>query len=164
MSTKFVVVKEEPKDLPKGAYVIKTPDFMEEILANKSREPRGNFTSPTHLRYIVGSIGAKYDQELSAYTIRPHLYEGRKYESDQELSAIVVEMLKSQYPKIFDSYIDYKIKSRPSNTSIIYFVGDFKETKSFLANGLDLLDERDVDAPAKTSKKANKTQAVEDLA
>lgn len=145
MSTKFVVVKEEPKNLPKATVVIKTPDFLEEIQANRKREPRGNITASTHLRYIVGSIGEKYDQELGAYTIKPHLYEGRRYENDQELSKIVVEMLRAQYPKIFDRYLDAKIKARPSNTQLIYYVGDFAGTTSFFTNGVDVVDEKDVD-------------------
>lgn len=158
MSTKFIVVKEAPKDLPKDGLVIKEPDFLEEIKENKQREPRGNHTSPTHLRYIAGSIGAKYDQELSAYTIKPHLFEGRKYESDEDLSKIIVEMLRSQYPKIFESYIDYKIKSRPAGTRVIYFVGDHKETRPFFNNGLSLADESDIESSAKSSKKKNSAE------
>lgn len=145
MSTRFTVVKEEPTDLPKDTYVIKSPDFLEEITSNKSREPRGNHTSPTHLRYIVGSIGAKYDPELSAYTVKPHLFEGRKYDSDKELSSVIVEMLQSQYPKVFESYLDYKIKQRPAGTKLIYFVGDYKNTKSFITNGISVIDEKEVD-------------------
>ena len=159
MSTKFVVVKEEPKDLSKDSLVIKSPDFIEEIKANKQREPRGGHTSPTHLRYIVGSIGARYDQELGAYTIKPHLFEGRKYNSDEDLSKIVVEMLRAQYPKVFQSYLDYKIKSRPVSTKLIYFVGDHKETKPFFTNGLSLVDESDLDAAASKATKNNKKSA-----
>jgi hypothetical protein len=159
MSTKFVVVKEEPKDISKDSMVIKTPDFLEEIKANKQREPRGGYTSPTHLRYIAGSIGARYDQELGAYTIKPHLFEGRKYNSDEDLSKIVVEMLRAQYPKVFQSYIDYKIKSRSAATKLIYFVGDHKETKPFLANGLSLVDESDLDAASSKTAKNNKKSA-----
>lgn len=153
MSTRFVVVKEEPKELSKDSMVIKEPDFLDEIKENKQREPRGGHTSPTHLRYIAGSIGARYDQDLSAYTIKPHLFEGRKYDSDADLSKIVVEMLRAQYPKIFQSYIEYKIKSRPAGTKLIYFVGDHKETKPFLNNGFSLVDESDLDGTSKAAKK-----------
>lgn len=158
MSTKFIVVKEEPKELPKGAMVIKSPDFLEEVLENKSREPRGGYTAPTHLRYIVGRIGEKYDQELSAYTIKPHLFEGRKYDSDKQLAEIVVEMLKAQYPKIFDSYLDYKIRHRPTTVNLIYFVGDYKNTSAFYKNGIDLAVE---DKEEKKSARKAKTEEVE---
>lgn len=145
MSTKFVVVKERPVELPKGTYVIEFPDFMDEIAANRGRQPRGNQTASTHLRYIVGSIGEKYDPELTAYTVRPHLFEGRIFDNDKDLSNIVVEMLKSQYPKVFEKYLDYKIRTRPTNTKLIYYVGDFGGTTAFFINGLDRVEEKDVD-------------------
>lgn len=152
MSTKYLVVKEVPKDLPKGSYVIKTPDFLDEIKANKGREPRGNITASTHLRYIVGTIGERYDQDLSAYTVKPHLFEGRKYETDEELSKIVVEMLKTQYPAVFEKELDYRIKHRPANTNLIYYVGDFLDTKPFFVNGIDA-----AESESKAKKPATKT-------
>ena len=145
MSTRFTVVKEEPKDLAKDTYIIKAPDFLEEIKSNKGREPRGGQTASTHLRYIVGTIGAKYDPALGAYSVKPHLYEGRKYDSDAELSTVIVEMLQSQYPKIFESYLDHKIKQRPPNTKLIYFVGGYDHLSPFIANGIGVIDERDVE-------------------
>lgn len=145
MNTKFVIVKEVPKELPKHTCVIESPDFLEQVVENKGREPRGGVTAGTHLRYIVGSIGEKYDPELGAYTVRPNLYEGRAYANDKELAGIVVEMLKSQYPKVFNSYLDNKIKTRPSDTKVIFFVGNFADTTAFSLNGIDSLDEKDVD-------------------
>jgi len=145
MTTRFIIVKEEPKELPKGSIVIKMPDFMAELEANRQREGRSGHTAPTHLRYVIGSIGQKYDPELSAYTIRPHLYEGRKYNNYQELSAIIVEMLRTQYPAIFDKYIDFQVRNRPTNTNLIYFVGDHLDTGSFTRNGIERLDEKDLD-------------------
>jgi hypothetical protein len=145
MSTKFVAVKKEPAELLNGTFVIKFPDFLEQIQQNKAREPRGNLTAATHLRYVVGSIGEKFDPELSAYTVRPHLYEGRAYSSDKELSKIVVEMLQEQYPKIFEKFLDMQIKNRPANTKLIYYVGDFVGSGPFFANGIDAIAEKDVD-------------------
>lgn len=145
MSTKFVAVKEAPAELPKGTYVIEYPNFLEEIAANKGREPRGIITAATHLRYIVGTIGERYDPELSAYTVKPHLFEGRIYNNDQELSKIVVEMLQQQYPKVFEKYLDYKIRNRPTNTKLIYYVGDFISSTPFFTNGVDSIEEKDVD-------------------
>lgn len=145
MNTKFVCVKLAPKHLHKDCIVIYPPDFMDEIKANKAREPRGNLTAQTHLRYIVGTIGDKYDPELSAYTVKPHIYEGRRYENDDQLSAIVVEMLKAQYPKIFERYLDCEIRKRPIDTKIIYYVGNFTDTSAFFANGIDSIDEKDIE-------------------
>ncbi len=145
MSTKFVCVKVAPKHLNKDCIVISQPDFISEIEANKSREPRGNITASTHLRYIVGTIGERYDPELSAYSIRPHIFEGRKYDNDAQLSDIVTEMLKAQYPKVFDRYLDNQIRNRPINTKLIYYVGDFTTTTPFFSNGIDKIEEKDVD-------------------
>lgn len=143
---KFVVVKNKPKDLKKGEHVIERADFLPEIRQNSKNAARGGLTGVNHLRSIVGTIGKEYDPELTAYSIKPYLYEGRAYSSEEELSGIVVAMLREQYPKIFDRYLDKKIKERPFGTKLIYYVGDFLETGAFNLNGIDRIEERDIDA------------------
>jgi hypothetical protein len=143
---KFVVVKNRPKELKKGEYVIEQADFLPEIRQNSRNAPRGGLTGVNHLRSIVGTIGKEYDLELTAYSIKPYTYEGRAFSSEEELSNIVVSMLRDQYPKIFDKYLDKKIKERPFGTKLIYYVGDFLETAAFNLNGIDRLEEREVDA------------------
>jgi hypothetical protein len=155
---KFVVVKNKPKELKKGEHVIETASFLEEIKANAKNAGRGNLTGVNHLRSIVGSIGAKYDEELTAYSVRPYPYEGRHYSSEEDLSKIVVSLLREQYPKIFDKYLDKKIKDRPFGTKLIYYVGDFLETAAFNANGIDMLEEREVDAYMGNKKPKNSTK------
>ena len=145
MSTKFVVVKEEPKELHKDAYVIKPPSFLEEILLNKRREPRGGITAINHLRAIVHSIGSRYDENLTEFSVRPSLFEGRLYASDEELSVIVKEMLESQYPQIFDKYLDFQVKNRPRNVKLIYVVGDHVNHTALYRNGIDHLDPKEVE-------------------
>lgn len=141
--TKFVVSSEVPENLPKDVYVIRYPNFAQEIEENKKREPRGGITAANHLRSIAGSIGARYDENLTAYSVRPHLFEGRLYKDDSELSAVVVEMLESQYPAIFEKYLDYQIKNRPSNTKLVYYVGKPINTAPFFTNGLDSMTEKE---------------------
>jgi hypothetical protein len=68
-------------------------------------------------------------------------------------------MLREQYPKIFDKYLDKKIKERPFGTKLIYYVGDFLETAAFNLNGIDRLEERDIDAYMGNKKPKN--QAVD---
>lgn len=143
--SKFVNVDKAPETLRKDEYVIESPTFLDEIKANAQKAPRGGTTGPNHLRYIVGSIGQRYDQNLSAWTIKPHLFEGRKFSSDEELSAIILEMLRSQYPKIFDSYLNYKIQQRPNGTKLIYYVGNFTDTTAFFQNGIDRIEEKDIE-------------------
>ena len=145
--TKFVVTKNVPENLSKDCYVIRYPDFMEEILANKRREPRGNITANAHLRFITGTIAEKYDptNHLGAAIIRPHLFEGRTYSNDEELSKIIVEMLESQYHSIFEKYLAYKVKHRPMNVKVIYWTGPYQMTTPFFQHGLDKLDENEVE-------------------
>lgn len=143
---KFVIVNQAPEKLESGEIVISAPDFLEQIRENAAKAPRGGLTGVNQLRYIVGSIGQKYDPEgTNAWSVRPTLFEGRAYANEAELSAIVVEMLKSQHPKIFDKYLDYQIKSRPQGTKLIYFVGPLSQTTSFFQHGVDMLDPKDVD-------------------
>ncbi len=142
---KFVVVDKAPEQLRKEEFVIEQPSFMEEIKENSTKAPRGGRTAPNHLRYIVGSIGQKYDPELTAWSIRPHQFEGRAFASDEELSKIVVELLHLQYPAIFERYVAAKIKARPNGTKLIYYVGPFNSTAPFFQNGIDKLEEKDIE-------------------
>lgn len=142
---KFVVVKEAPAELRSGEVVITAPTFIEEVRQNMAKAPKGGHTAPNHLRYIVGSIGQKYDENLTAWTVRPNLFEGRPYANEHELAAIVVEMLQSQYPAIFNKYLEYQIKNRPVGTKLIYYVGDFGSTTAFFSNGIDHIEEKDID-------------------
>jgi len=143
--TKFVVCKEAPEVLRDGEVVIEEPKFLDAIEFNKRREPRGKLTGAAHLRFIVDTIGSKYDEALTAYSVRVHNYEGLPYENDEDLAKIVGKLLKEQHPAIYSKYLDSAIKKRPKNTKIIYYVGNFTDTSPFFSNGVDLLDERDVD-------------------
>jgi hypothetical protein len=145
--TKFVVVKEAPKDLTKECYVIEYPTFLEEIMENKRREPRGNLTANAHLRGIIGTIASKYDPDnfLAGANIKPHLFEGRAYSTDEELSKIVVEMLQSQYPEIFERHLEHKIANRPLNVKVIYYTGPYYASLPFFKHGIDKIDEKEVE-------------------
>jgi hypothetical protein len=62
-----------------------------------------------------------YDpQGMSAWSVRPHLFEGRQYSSDEELSDIVLEMLKLCHPKIFSKYVEKQLENLPKGTKTIY--------------------------------------------
>ena len=128
-----------------GVQTCALPIFMDEINENAGKAPKNGLTGMNHLRSIVGTIGAKYDPELTAWSIRPNVFEGRPFGSNKELSNIVVELLKSQYPKIFDSYLHHAIKNRPASTKLIYYVGNFNSTTAFFQNGIDNIDEKDVE-------------------
>ena len=169
--TKFVVCKEPPASLREGEMVIKEPKFLDEIKLNKRREPRGNLTGASHLRFIVDSIGAKYDESLGAYSVRVHNYEGIPYSNDEDLAEVVAKLLKEQYPAIYTKYLDSCIKSRPRDTKVIYYVGNFTDTSPFFSNGISLLEDKDIDVhlglktkkvvgkPAVTNEQASANQS-----
>lgn len=142
---KFTLVKEIPTSLRREEYLIKMPDFLEEIDENAKKAPRGGQVGMNHLRTIVGTIGTKYDPTLTAWNIKPHSYDGRPYSSREELSSIVLELLKEQHPSAIHGYIDSKIKERPHGTKLIYFVGPFEWTTMFIRNGIDQIESKDVD-------------------
>ena len=143
---KFVVVKQAPETLEKGEIVIGQPDFMDQIVANIKKAPKHKRTAINHLREVLSSIAEKYDQEMNVFKIRLLNYEGITFSSNEDLSAILVRLLKNECPKVFDKVLDFQLKNRPMNTKLIYYVGDFNTTKPFYDNGLDLIDEKDVES------------------
>ena len=137
--SKFVVVKEAPKDLNKGEYVIDTPSFLPQINLHKTKKPRNGMTGSHYIRMIIDSIAQAYDPDnMTAYSVKAHNYEGRKFNSDEEMNAIVLQMLQADYPSVFAKYLDTKIKLRPSGTSLVYYVdsGIQGQLEIFYKNGL----------------------------
>jgi hypothetical protein len=143
---KFVVVKQAPTTLDKGEFVIKQPDFMEQIVANQKKAPKHNQTAINHLREVLNSIGVKYDPEMNVFKIRLLNYEGLAFKNNDDMSAIVVRILRNEYPKVFDKVIEHELKNRPTNTKLVYYVGDFNTASPFYNAGLDLLDEKDIES------------------
>jgi len=154
---KFSIVKEAPAELGKNEYLIDTPNFMPEIALHKTKAGKGNITAPHHLRSILGSIASAYDPEnMSAYSARVHLYDGRPYKNDTELNQIFLEMLHLDYPVIFDKYLNKKINDRPEKTELIIYVKNPWTT--FLINTFYKYGFVDiVDCDANGNKKVKKT-------
>jgi len=137
--SKFKVVQEVPTELSKGEFAIDKPSFLPQIAMHKTKKPRNGHTGSNYIRMIIDSIGQEYDPEnMTAYSVKAHNYDGRKFSSDEEMNEIVLEMLKADYPAVFAKYLDKKIKTRPTNTSLIYYVdsgiNSFREI--FYKNGL----------------------------
>lgn len=164
--SKFKVVKEAPKELNKGEYLIDKPSFLEQINLHKTKVPRNGLTGSHYIRMVIDSIGQAYDPEnMTAYSVKAHLYEGRKIESAEDMDKIVVEMLESDYPAVFAKYLDKKIKSRPSKTDLVIYVNsDIKgQYEIFYQNGLSEVEkeakpksDRVVGKPAVTKEEAEK--------
>lgn len=136
---KFLIVKELPTNTEPGDYLIDKPNFLDEVLQHKSKAPRNKLTAPHHLRGILDTIAHNYDPEnMTAYTIKVHKYEGRPFASDEELSDILVEAIRAEHPSLFTKYLDKKIKLRPKDTKTIYLL-DTKipfAYETFYQNGL----------------------------
>jgi len=138
---KFVTVKDAPTEISKDEYVIDKPTFLPEIEKQSAKAPNNKLISRNHLRAIVDAVGQVYEPGgLTGWVIKTHQYEGRPYADYQDLNKIVLEALSMSYPKIFDKYLDSKIKARPAGTKLIHFVdsGFYQNPEPiFHANGLD---------------------------
>lgn len=137
--SKFKVVKEAPTEINKGEYLIDKPSFIPEIALHKTKVPRNGLTGAYYIRMIIDSIGQTYDPEnMTAYSVKVHNYDGRKFTGDEEMNKIVLEMLYTDYPAVFAKYLDKKIKARPSGTTtVIYVDSDIKDQlEIFYKNGL----------------------------
>jgi len=143
---KFVVVNQAPATLEKGEIVIGQPDFMDQIVANQKKAPKHKQTAINHLREVLNSIGQAYDPDMNVFKIRLINYEGLPFKDNTELSLIVNRILRTEYPAIFDKYLEYQLKNRPMNTKLVYYVGNFNTTGPFYKAGLDLIEEKDVEA------------------
>lgn len=119
---KFTVVDQAPAELRKGEYVIAKPTFLDEIQANLQKTGRNGLTGVNHLRYIVDTIGMKYNpNETNGWSVRPNAFEGRPFKTHEELSKIVVEMLEQDHPVIFKKYVEYQLNHLPPGTDTVYF-------------------------------------------
>lgn len=137
--SKFKVVKEAPEQLKKGEYLIDTPTFLPEVSLHKTKKPRNGLTGSHYIRMVVDSVAQAYDPEnMSAYSVKAHNYEGRKFSTDEEMNEIVLEMLRNDYPAVFAKYLDKKIRTRPSGTTLVIYVdSDIQgDRELFYKNGL----------------------------
>lgn len=151
--SKFVVVDEAPKELKDNEHVISEPNFLEEIKgANKftSKIAGQSVTTVNHLKSIMENIRIAYDPEgFDVLGGIPYSkYEGLPYNDDKELSKVVVNILSKHKPDVITKCLDKKIKSRPENTELVYFVGSEDQTKPFIQNGVSK-----VEGDKKTIKK-----------
>lgn len=155
---KFLVVKEKPDTLKDGDYLIDKPSFLEQIALHSSKKPRNGLTGSYYIRMIVDSIAQAYDPEnMTAYSVKSHKYEGRPFSSDSDVDAIIVEALKQDYPAVFPKYLEKKIRSRPAKTQRVIYV-DSKITgqyELFYQNGLSE-EEKEVVQKPKSDKVVGK--------
>lgn len=137
--SKFVVVKEAPKELNQGEYLIDTPSFVEQIALHRAKKPRNGLTGSHYIRMVMDSIAQAYDPlNMTAYSVKAHLYEGLKFSTDEEMNAIIVRAMQNDCPGVFPKYLEAKIRNRPAGTKLIYYVDSniLGAREMFHANGL----------------------------
>jgi hypothetical protein len=144
---KFVNTTNVPETLRDGEYVIDMPTFIPEVRAAAARSnDRRRLTHGSLLRTVAQNIANSYDQDFNVIgKLKVHDFEGREFASDEDLSKIVLELLERDYPVIFDKYLDHQVKKRPNGTKLIYFTGPHTKTAVFTNNGIDRIEEKDVD-------------------
>lgn len=151
--SKFVVVKEAPKDLKKGEFLIDTPSFLPQIALHKAKKPRNGLTGSHYIRMVMDSIAQAYDPEnMTAYSVKAHKYEGLPFATDEDFNKIIVEALRQDCPSVFPKYLDVKVRSRPAGTErVIYVDSDIAgQLEIFYRNGLS----------EETSQKTKSNQTV----
>jgi len=149
---KFVTVKEAPTELGKNEYVIDKPNFLPEILKQRSKAPKNGITARFHLRLLVDTIGQKYDPDnVTGWSIKSHLFEGRAFKTDADMNNIIVEAIQMCCPKVFNKYLEYQVKNRPAGTELVYFVDSDLYTNPETVLYLFGLNEQD-DAPGTPEK------------
>ena len=145
---KFSIVDKLPTEVKSTELVIGKPDFLPEIKANSAKAGRGKLTGVNHLRNIVDTIGMKYDTDgTNSWSVRPNMYEGRLYNSDEELSAIVLEMLEAQHPSIFKKFLEFNVNRIPAGTELIIIDSFFKKM-----NALSILTDKGILETTKEKK------------
>jgi hypothetical protein len=143
--SKFVSVKTAPETLRKGEIVIESPDFLEQIRACAHKAAKKNITGVNHLRDILNAIQQKFETDLAIFKVPLSQYEGLPFENENDLSRIIIRLLKKERPLVFEKVLEYNIKNRPFGSKVIYYVGDWCDTGAFTRNGIDSIDEKDVD-------------------
>ena len=154
--SKFMVVKEAPETLEKGEYVIDRPSFLQQVVLHRAKKPRNGLTGSHYLRMIADSIAQAFDPEnMTAYSIKAHKYEGVPFSCDEDIDKIMVNAMTQDCPTVFPKYLEAKIKNRPSGTTLVYYVdSDIRGAiELFHKNGLDY-----VPVTAESKKKSKQVQ------
>lgn len=164
--TKYVKVTEAPEELGKDEFIVKAPEFIEEINKCARRAPKNHYTTSNYMRDVSAAIGDRYmhDDFSALMTVNTSRFRGIPFETPEDVNEIVKQMLGKSVPEVFDRYVDFHIKSRPIGTKLIYFLGDHTQSTPFTVNGIDEIKSKDVDVYlGKKKKKVVGKPAVKDV-
>lgn len=157
--TKYVCVKALPdRPLDKEECAIGMPDFIQDVTECRCRLPGTGVLSAFYLHAIADHVGHKYDPQFpGSGRIVVNDFSGVPFKTMEDVAKVVSRMFTRYYPKIFDAYLEHQIKNKPFGVKLIYFVGDHTNSGPFTRNGIDAIDEKDVDVyMGRKDKKVNK--------
>ena len=145
--SKFILVKEFPKDLRRDEYIVRFPDFKEEIEPYYLRiNNRFKITQVNMLRNIFATIAAKYDPSIDYNSKIPYsLHEGLQIDTLEKLVSIVNEMIRKYAPNAYRKHMETQLKNRPVGIKICYFDGPFSYSDVFDKLGIQMAEEKDRD-------------------
>lgn len=148
---RFVRVNLAPKTLQKGEFIIEAPNFLEEVKSCEKKRPRNHVMSINYLRELVALIGAKYVGETFNPLIDVNVshYKGTPCENAEQAHEIIVKLFKQFYPRMFDAYVEYHLKLRPSGTNLVYYYGPPSQVSAFIKMGFDEVLEKDLNKSKK---------------
>ena len=144
--TKFVIAKEAPEKLSNYEMVIAPPTLLQEVQNCWNHRPANGLTGVNWLRQIANEI-TKWDKMFNTYRhCIPSDYQGIPFSTQEEVAAIVVNMINDKYPNITDTWVEHCVKSKPAFTKLVWFIGDFKQTSSLTSNFIDRIELKEVEA------------------
>lgn len=139
--SKFAVVKEAPKELKKGEYLIDAPSFLPQIAQHRAKKPRTGLTERLYLDAIMNSIGETYDAgntDPHSNRVKYHNYTGILAPLDEDVNVVILRAIRLDCSHLLGKYLDTKIRQRPAGTEkVIYVDSDIKDQyEIFHRNGL----------------------------
>lgn len=120
----YKLVKKAPEKLGSNEFVIEKPNFMEEIESTRGKRGVTNLTTASYLRDVFMAITDKYDNTINPYRLVLSKYTGLSYESDKDISNIVLKIIDDHKLPLIEKAVEHKIKNRPLGTELIYYVSD----------------------------------------
>lgn len=135
----YLLVDKAPETLKANELVIVKPTFLEEIGKSKLRRGVAKLTTVNALRDALMLITDKYDNTVNPYKFNLHAYEGLTYDTDEDLSVIILKILAANNADLLTKAVDFQLKNRNKGVDTVYYVSDDLEGSSaFLDNGFNL--------------------------
>ena len=120
----YKLVKKTPEKLGSNEFVIERPNFMEEIESTRGKRGVTNLTTASYLRDVFMAITDKYDNTINPYRLVLSKYVGLSYETDKDISNIILKIIDDHRLPLIEKAVEQKIKTRPLGTELIYYVSD----------------------------------------